>query len=166
MDYELKELNIDMNQDVYEMYQAIPDGENGQENKCYGMSFNEYKEYLKKEIQRKNNKVTYDDTPCITYIMYVNNYPVGFICLRTKIDENWKKWSGKCYYSIRSSERKKGYATKMLSLALEKFKELNFESIYIQSSDGNRGSAKVIENNYGMFLREVEGTRYYKILIK
>lgn len=41
------------------------------------------------------------DTPTITYIMYVNDVPIGYICIRTKIDDNWKKWSGNFYYAIR-----------------------------------------------------------------
>ena len=73
------------------------------------------------------------------------------------------KWSGNFYYQVRSSERRKGYATKMLSLGLEKLKEMGFNEVYGQSSKGNIGSQKTIENNNGILLYEVEGTHYYKI---
>lgn len=116
-----------------------------------------------KQINRKNNEINFDDTPTITYIIYVDNYPIGYICLRTKINEQWRKWSGNFYYQVRSSERRKGYATKMLSLGLEKLKEMGFNEVYGQSSKGNIGSQKTIENNYGILLDEVEGTHYYKI---
>ncbi len=95
--------------------------------------------------------------------MYVNDIPVGYISLRTKIDNQWKKWSGNFYYVIRISERKKGYGNKILELALDEFKKLDFKEIYGQSSAGNITSAKVIENNGGILLEEVDGTRYYKI---
>ena len=95
--------------------------------------------------------------------MYVDNYPIGYICLSTKINEQWRKWSGNFYYQVRSSERRKGYATKMLSLGLEKLKEMGFNEVYGQSSKGNIGSQKTIENNNGILLDEVEGTHYYKI---
>ena len=94
MSYKLVELNENMFKEIYEMYQDIPNGENGQTNDAYGLSEDEFKEYVVKQIKRKNNELTYDDTPTITYIMFVNERPVGFICLRTKIDDNWKKWSG------------------------------------------------------------------------
>ena len=162
----LKELNLDMGKDVYEMYQDIPAKESGSTNECFGLSFDDFPKYLEKEINRKNNKVTYADTPTITYIMYVNNNPVGLICLRTELDDNWMKWSGNFYYRIRLSERKKGYGTKILSLALEEFRRLGFKEVYGQSSNGNVGSAKVIENNGGILLDEKDGTRYYKIELK
>lgn len=53
----------------------------------------------------------------------------------------------------------------MLELALEEFRKLGFEEVYGQSSAGNIGSAKVIENNGGILLNENNGTRYYKIIL-
>ena len=161
----LKELDINMGKDVYDMYQDIPAKESGSTNDCFGLSFDEFPKYLEKEINRKNNKVTYDDTPTITYIMYVDNNPVGLICLRTELDDNGMKWSGNFYYRVRLSERRKGYGTKILELALEEFRKLGFEEVYGQSSAGNIGSAKVIENNGGILLDEKDGTRYYKIVL-
>ena len=162
----LKELNLDMGEAEYEMFQDIPAEESGSTNECYGIPYKDFKDYLKKEIVRKNNEVTYDDTPTTTYIMYVDSKPVGLIGLRTEIDDNWLKWSGNFYYRIRLSARKKGYGTKILELALKEFKNRGFKEVYGQSSKGNIGSAKVIENNGGIFLEEINGTRYYKIVIK
>lgn len=166
MNCELKELSLDLlNKDLYEMYQDIPNGDNGQTNDAFGLSELDFKDYVIKQINRKNNKVTFDDTPTTTYIMYVDSIPVGFICLRTEIDDNWMKWSGNFYYQVRQSERKKGYATKMLELGLNKLKELGFNIAYGQSSAGNIGSAKTIENNNGIFIKEENGTRYYKVIL-
>ena len=161
----LKELDLNMGKEEYEMFQDIPAKESGSTNECNGIPYEEFKSYLEKEINRKYNEVTYDDTPTISYIMYDDNKPIGLICLRTKIDDNWMKWSGNFYYRIRLSERKKGYGTKILSLALEEFRRLGFKEVFGQSSNGNIGSAKVIENNGGMFLNEENGTRYYKIIL-
>ncbi len=161
----LKELNLDMGRKEYYMYQDIPAKESGSTNDCYGIPYENFKEYLKKEINRKYNKVTSEDTPTITYTMYVDDNPVGIICLRTQIDENWKKWSGNFYYKIRKSERNKGYGTEILRLALGEFKNLGFKEVYGQSSKGNIASAKVIENNGGILINENDGTRYYKIII-
>ena len=75
------------------------------------------------------------------------------------------KWSGNFYYRVRLSERHKGYGTKMLELGLDEFRKLGFKEVYGQSSAGNIGSAKVIENNGGILLNENNGTRYYKIIL-
>ena len=163
MKYELKELNMDMDNEEFEMYQDIPAKESGATNLCNGLTYDVFKNYLESQIARKYQNISCYDTPTITYIMYVDNKPIGYVGIRIKIDNNWKKWSGNCYYTIRKSERKKGYGSKILALALDEFRKLDFKEIYLQSSAGNIGSAKVIEYNGGIFLEEIAGTKYYKI---
>ncbi len=165
MKYELKELNIDMGVSEYEMYQDIPLKEPGSTNLCNGLPYEVFKNYLESQLARKYQNISIYDTPTITYILYINSIPVGYICIRTKIDNQWKKWSGNFYYTVRLSERKKGYGTKMLKLALNEFKKLGLKEIYGQSSSDNYASEKVIENNGGILLEEIGGTRYYKIKI-
>ena len=163
MKYELKELNIDMGVSEYEMYQDIPLKEPGSTNLCNGLPYEVFKNYLESQLARKYQNISKYDTPTIAYILYINSIPVGYICIRTKIDNQWKKWSGNFYYTVRLSERKKGYGTKMLKLALNEFKKLGLKEIYGQSSSDNYASEKVIENNGGILLEEIGGTRYYKI---
>lgn len=164
--FELKELNMNMDLPEYEMYQDIPLKESGSTNLCNGLPYDVFKNYLESQMARKYQIVSMYDTPTIIYIMYVNNLPVGYIGIRTEIDDNWKKWSGNIYYAIRLSERRKGYATKMVELALNELRKMNYKEIYCQSSNGNIGSSKVIENNGGIFLNEENGTRYYKIILE
>lgn len=163
--FELKELNLNMGLEEYQMYQDIPSKESGSTNLCNGLPYEVFKNYLESQMAKKYQNISIYDTPTITYIMYVNNIPVGYVCLRTKIDDNWKKWSGNIYYAIRVSERMKGYATKMVELAINEFKKMGYKEIFLQSSKGNIGSMKVIENNNGILIKEEEGTRYYKILV-
>ena len=94
--------------------------------------------------------------------MYVNDLPVGYVWIRTKIDDNWKKWSGNAFYAIRSAERHKHYGTKILKLAIEKCNELGIAPIYAQANKNNIYSQKVIENNGGKLYLETE-TKYYVI---
>ena len=98
MEYMLKELSLEISEELYDMYQDIPSGENGQTNDAYGLNKTEFEDWILKQINRKNNEINFDDTPTITYIMYVDNYPIGYICLSTKINEQWRKWSGNFYY--------------------------------------------------------------------
>ena len=93
--------------DVYEMYQDIPLKESGSTNLCNGLPYEVFNNYLEGQIARKYQHVNDYDTPTITYIMYANEIPVGYICIRTEINDKWKKWSGNFYYVIRTSERKK-----------------------------------------------------------
>lgn len=164
VNYELKEMSLNlMSEELYNMYQDIPLKESGSTNLCNGLPFEVFASWLEKELVRKFQKVSFYDTPTIIYILFVNNYPVGYIGLRTEIDENWRKWSGNFYYAIRKSERGKGYGNIILKLALDEFRKMEFKEVVSNSSAGNIASAKVIENNGGIFIKEINGSRYYKI---
>lgn len=164
VNYELKEMSLNlMNEEIYNMYQDIPLKESGSTNLCNGLPFEVFASWLEKELARKFQKVSFYDTPTIIYILFVNNYPVEYIGLRTEIDENWRKWSGNFYYVIRKSERGKGYGNIILKLALDEFRKMKFKEVVSNSSAGNIASAKVIENNGGIFIKEINGSRYYKI---
>ena len=163
--FELRELNMDMGICEYEMYQDIPSKESGSTNLCKNLPYDVFKNYLELQIARKYQNISKYDTPTITYIMYVNDLPVGYICLRTKTDDNWLKWSGNFYYTIRLSEREKGYGNIILKLAINEFRKLGFKEIYGNCTNNNIRSGKVIENNNGLLIKEESGTRYYKIII-
>lgn len=165
MKYELRELHMSMGQPEYEMYQDIPVKEPGSTNLCKGLPYGVFKEFLEGQIARKYQTVSFYDTPTITYLLYVEGTPVGYIGIRTQIDDNWKKWCGNIYYAVRLSERRKGYGTKMLELALEECRKLGFREIHTNASAGNIASARVIENNGGIFLEEINGSRHYRIVI-
>lgn len=165
MKYELKELNMDMGISEYEMYQDIPSKELGSTNLCKGLPYEVFKRYLELQIARKYQNISKYDTPTVTYIMYVDDKPVGYICLRTEIDDNWLKWSGNFYYTIRLSERGKGYGNIILKLALNEFKKLGFKEIFGNSSSGNIRSSKVIEANNGILIKEDNDSKYYKIIL-
>lgn len=69
-------------------------------------------------------------------------------------------------YGIRPSERGKWHATEMLRQALLEAKRLRLEKVLITCLDENTPSAKVIENNGGVFERyayrdEVKYRRYW-----
>lgn len=71
---------------------------------------------------------------------------VGATNIRHKIiGESGKLW-GHIGYGIRPSERRKGYATKTLKLAMDKAKELGIKTIYVGAYTDNIGSIKTIES--------------------
>lgn len=63
---------------------------------------------------------------------------------------------GHCGYSVRPSERKKGYATKMLSMILEIAKNTGLETFQLSVEKTNKPSIKTIVKNGGIYKRSFD----------
>lgn len=75
---------------------------------------------------------------------------VGISDIRLESNDFILQFAGQLGYSVRKSERKKGYATEILKLTLQKAKELGFKKILVTCNVNNVGSLKTIENNGGV----------------
>jgi predicted acetyltransferase len=56
---------------------------------------------------------------------------------------------------VRPSERRKGYATEMIALALDECRKLGIEKVLMVCNQENTGSAKSIRNNGGVLENEI-----------
>lgn len=75
---------------------------------------------------------------------------VGAVNIRHYLNESLLLSGGHIGAGIRPSERRKGYATAMISLALEECKKLGIKNVLITCDKSNIGSAKSIMNNGGV----------------
>ncbi len=78
---------------------------------------------------------------------------VGMIQVRHTLNDYLRRFGGNIGYSIRPSERRKGYATEQLRLALLFCKELGLDRVLISCHTCNEGSRKVILKNGGTYER-------------
>ena len=74
---------------------------------------------------------------------------IGRVGVRHVLTDKLKKFGGTIGYAIRPSERRKGYGTKILALALVKAAELGLGEAIITCDTTNIGSQKIIEANGG-----------------
>jgi predicted acetyltransferase len=89
--------------------------------------------------------------PDSTYwLVNENNRVLGAVNIRHRLTEPLLNTGGHIGYGIRPSERRKGYATQLLALSLEKIKELGIQKVLITCDEGNVGSAKTILHNGGV----------------
>lgn len=75
---------------------------------------------------------------------------LGAIDIRHRLNENLFNFGGNIGYGVRPSERRKGYASLMLSLALEKCRELGMDKVLITCDKNNIASAKTIIKQGGV----------------
>lgn len=80
---------------------------------------------------------------------------VGNVQIRHKLNEKLFLYGGHIGDSIRPSERRKGYATEQIRLALSKCKELGIDRVLMDCDKDNIGSAKSIIKNGGALENEV-----------
>lgn len=108
-----------------------------------------YEDYLKELAKREAGHDKW--LPCTNYFL-VNDTDrvVGMIDIRHDLNEYLHQVGGHIGYGIRPSERRKGYATRMLAEALKVTDELGINSVLITCNNDNIGSAKTIQNNGGV----------------
>ena len=75
---------------------------------------------------------------------------VGMLNFRKSLNEYLLQSAGHIGYSVAPSERRKGYATKMLQLALQEAPKFGLTKVLVTFTNNNLGSIGVIENNDGV----------------
>ncbi|MDF2787260.1 MAG: acetyltransferase, family protein [Neobacillus sp.] len=75
---------------------------------------------------------------------------LGAVNIRHQLTPFLLNSGGHIGYGIRPSERRKGFATKLLSLSIEKAKELGIRKALVVCDEDNTGSFKTIINNGGI----------------
>lgn len=90
------------------------------------------------------------------YFLLNGDRILGAIDIRHSLNEYLIGVGGHIGYGVRPSERRKGYATLMLSLALPMAKELGLKKMLITCNKGNIASERTIRNNGGVLENELE----------
>jgi predicted acetyltransferase len=126
-----------------------------------------YDGWLKKlENDLDYNNIKPDRVPANTYfaIREKDNKIIGMINIRHKLNDYLLERGGHIGYGVRPTERKKGYATNILSLGLKRCKELGITKVLITCHKDNIGSVKTIQNNNGVLENEIIDDENKKIL--
>lgn len=127
-------------------------------------SMQEYENY-EDWLQKLENDLDFDNikpgrVPASTYFLLrkIDNKILGIINIRYYLNEYLENYGGHIGYSIRATERKKGYGRKQLLLGLEKCLEIPIDKVLITCRENNGGSEKVIKSCGGIY----EDTRFSK----
>ena len=124
------------------------------------------------ELKKRSSEATVPEglVPSSTYlgVREKDNYIVGMIDIRHYLNEYLTQVGGNIGYSVRKTERNKGYAKQMLKLALEKCKELKIKKILITCDEDNIASEKVILSANAKFedIRCIDGKNIKRFWIE
>lgn len=146
---ELKKLSIDDKEDVYELLQDIPADENGFHNSAYGLSYEEYKNWLIKKNKDSLQVGLVDGwrVPATTFFLYVDGIPVGTANLRHFLTDALRVVGGHIGYCVSPKYRGKGYGKEMLRLMLDEAKKIGLDKVLITANSDNLASIGVAKAN-------------------
>ena len=146
---EHKEAALDFRQEHLEHGEKLIHGGSGLENAA------DYESWL----DRVQAAVTweYSETlvPASVFWGIQDNHIVGIIQIRHMLNKFLSDTYGHIGYGVRPSERHKGYATKMLALALDKCRDMEIDRVLVSCDKKNTISAKTIIKNGGVYNRDI-----------
>ena len=85
------------------------------------------------------------------YVREADNKIVGMIQFRHYFNDFLEKYGGHIGYSVRPTERRKGYATRMLAECLKICKSHGLEKVLVTCRQENEGSRRTILANGGVY---------------
>lgn len=97
--------------------------------------------------------------PAIQFIGFDGNRAIGVIQLRMELNDFLLNSGGHIGYTVRSSERRKGYGAEMLQQCVKYAGEHGLKQVLVTCDESNIASAKTIEKAGGVLedMRNVDG---------
>lgn len=138
MKIQLKPLELSDAEKLYDFFQQLPPSENGKNNRAYGLSREKFADWVKQQIDAALGKNLPDGyVPSTTYILYIDDVPVGVSNLRHRLSPSLEKDGGHIGTHILPQYRGKGYGNIIKEETLKKAKEMGIETVLVFNHDDN-----------------------------
>lgn len=159
----LQQLSPEDDNRFYELLQRIGKNENAFSNPVSGMTFDQYKKWLKEwDSWSKGDSLPDGFVPQVSYWLMYKGEPVGFGKIRHDLTESSRAFGGNIGYAIDPNHRGKGFASEFLRLMLIKAREMNVQEILLTVEKYNYASKRVCEKNSGELCGENELRWFFK----
>ena len=161
MNIELVKLTHEYKDQLFDMLEEwkndiIENHTNISQWRIWANDFHDFDDYVKSinATEELNNDWVPDTT--LFCLDRDRNIFVGAVSIRHYLNDKLLKTGGHIGDGIRPGERRKGYATAMIALALEECKKLGITRVLMCCDKNNIGSAKSIIKNGGVLENEIE----------
>ena len=156
MELFLKEPTLEDKDEVIKMFEELKicDDEyffegSGRLEKLTDMTYEEWLNLI--DSDKKIEEINPNWSNATSYLLVdKNNHEYGYSQLRHSLKGQLINIGGNIGYSIRPTERRKGYATIQLKLLLEKASGMGIDKVLVTCRDNNIASRKVIEKCSGI----------------
>lgn len=166
MNINLKKLSESDGYDVYEMIEEIGEGENGFRNSLPLSGFEDFRNSLPRYVEMSQGINLPEGYVAQTiYWLYVNEKPVAYGKLRHRLNEHLLMHGGHVGYSVRPTERGKGYGKLILAEIIKEARKMGIDRLLLTCDDTNTRSRNVIESNNGKLENIVDGNCRYWITL-
>ena len=119
-------------------------------------------------MKNKNYALVCNFVPSTTYFLIreEDNKIIGMINIRHCLNENLRLIGGHIGYSVRPTERRKGYNKVNLYLGLLRCQELGIDEVLMDCDADNLGSARTMQALGGRLVREWYEPNIYKTVLQ
>jgi predicted acetyltransferase len=147
---------------IYGMLQDIGREENGFGNEAYGLSFDQYRQFIEEKIRDKDEKTVRSGfAPQTIFWLYDGDEAVGLSTMRHHLHDRYRVNCGHIGFAIRKNARGKGYGKSILRLTIAEIRKIGVKDISLICKPSNTASRKIIESNGGVLEREDGGHCFY-----
>ena len=156
--YSVCQLTTEDGPEIYEMLQRIGKEENHFQNPVHGMSYEQYKKWLKEQDDWSRGESLpqgYSPQTCF-WLILSDGTPVAFGKIRHELNENSRMVGGNIGYAVDPLHRGKGFATVMLKELISIADDMGVEEKLLTVEKFNYPSKRVIEKNGGYVFKENE----------
>ena len=128
--------------------------------KIWANDFHNFEYYIEHLDTKENDENGWVPDTTLFCLDKDRNIFVGAVNIRHVLNDALLRTGGHIGDGVRPSERRKGYATAMIALALEECKKLGIKKVLMTCDKNNIGSAKSIIRNGGVLENEIEEDGY------
>lgn len=147
---------------IFNMLKSMPEDENGFQNPGFGITWEEFPDFINRSIMEISNPDTKKGyVPQTIFWLFEGDTPVGISKMRHYLTEKLRKRGGHIGYGIIEEKRNKGFGRIILNKTLEEIKKIGVDKVLITCDLNNDFSRKVIESNNGKLEDIVENECRY-----